>query len=326
MASILNDTELKKLLGTVIVNGTEGSIRSNSYVIRLGRSGEFINSGKSFELSENKGIKLPSGHSVGVTSVEILDFSKETVNKIFPNQALHGLLTPTTDLSREGVVVAATQVDAGFKGTLCWTLTNTGSQERSYVYGERLFKLTIFKLDESEIPVNFYNGTYQNQIDYLRSCRKGAPVGMRDNDWFDPHVENGPEQLLDDLMNAGYPWQAVGNRLKQIDAQYKTISSEYTELNASIADIKDELIDVKNQQSTIGTKISEAVKDGVKDLSNSILVSIIKAIVIIAGLACTIISSQNAINFISKFGVFIGLGVIIIVFLFSLFQKSSKKK
>ncbi len=54
MPTILSDTEIKNLLGTVIVNGDVGCIRPNAYVLRLGASGEFLNTGKEFDLSSDK--------------------------------------------------------------------------------------------------------------------------------------------------------------------------------------------------------------------------------------------------------------------------------
>ena len=49
MATILNDIEIKRLLGTVIVDGDSSCIRPNAYVLRLGSAGEFLNTGKEFE-------------------------------------------------------------------------------------------------------------------------------------------------------------------------------------------------------------------------------------------------------------------------------------
>ena len=125
MPTFLCDNEIKSLLGTAIIDGIEENLRPNAYVIRLGSEGEFLNSNKEFELgTQKKGLIIPPGHSVAVTSLETLDFSRKTVHQIFPDCDLHGLLSPTTDLSREGLVAPTTQIDAGFKGTLNWTINN----------------------------------------------------------------------------------------------------------------------------------------------------------------------------------------------------------
>ena len=117
MAELLNDQELKALIGKVIVNGDPSSIRPNSYVLRLGADGEFLNSEKAFKLGDKKkGIRVSPGHSVGITSRERIDFSKRAVAEFFPDHDLHGFVSPTTDLAREGIVAPTTQVDAGYQG------------------------------------------------------------------------------------------------------------------------------------------------------------------------------------------------------------------
>lgn len=105
MATILNDGELRKLIGKVIINGDPSCLRPNSYILRLGESGEFLNSGKTFCLgTAKKGLRIKPGTSVAVTAFETIDFTRETVHQIFPDNDLHGLVSPTTDLSREGIL------------------------------------------------------------------------------------------------------------------------------------------------------------------------------------------------------------------------------
>ena len=52
MAELLNDVEIRRILGTVIKDGVETSIRPNSYVLRLGSTGEFLTTGKEFSLGD----------------------------------------------------------------------------------------------------------------------------------------------------------------------------------------------------------------------------------------------------------------------------------
>lgn len=67
MATLLNDKEIKSLFGSVLKDADEACIRPNSYVIRLGATGEFLNTGKDFDLSkEKKSIRIHAGHQVGL--------------------------------------------------------------------------------------------------------------------------------------------------------------------------------------------------------------------------------------------------------------------
>jgi hypothetical protein len=51
---ILNDSEIKRLLGSVIVNGDGANIRPNAYVLRLGAKGEFLIFGFRSRTTENQ--------------------------------------------------------------------------------------------------------------------------------------------------------------------------------------------------------------------------------------------------------------------------------
>ena len=216
MATILNDKELEKLFGTVIKDADKSCVRPNSYILRLGANGAFINTGKEFELKENNGIRLAPAHAVGITALETIDFSQDTVNKIFPECDLHGFLSPTTDLSREGLIAPSTQIDAGYKGTLNWTITNPSGKTAEFVYGERLFRMTIVRLEKGERPELPYQGDYQEKQGYVPSRRRGAPKGMKESDWESAGVDGGPEEKLEELINSGYPWDILGTGLKTV--------------------------------------------------------------------------------------------------------------
>ena len=49
---------------------------------------------------------------------------------------------------------------------------NTSSQERRFVYEEKCFRFTIFKLAHGERPERAYSGDYQGKEGYVRSQRR----------------------------------------------------------------------------------------------------------------------------------------------------------
>ncbi len=317
MATILNDLEIKKLLGNVIGNGSDECIKPNSYIIRLGSVGEFINTNKEVKLGKNKkGIKVQPGHSVALTSLEILDFRRETVHKIYPNNDLHALLSPTTDLSREGIVAPTTQVDAGYHGTLNWTITNTSNEERRFIIEEKIFRLTIFRLEENEIPETLYKGDYQNLTGYIRSKRKGPPVGMKDSEWEDSSLKGSPEDILDNLLRSGYPWHALGQRLKEIDDQFKSVSNEYAIIHDSIDKLTNEMGSFKKLQGDFSGNLSKNIKEAVKEetttLQNRWLLGGGSILVALLGLILSITSNSNALKFLINNGPWLGIVLTII--------------
>ena len=204
--------------------------------------------------------------------METVDFRRETVARHFPDCDLHALISPTTDLQREGVVAPTTQVDAGYEGTLNWTLTNSSSEERRFVYRERLFRVTILKLADGERPARLYEGAYQGKKGYVRSERSGAPVGMRPQDWEESTIKEGPEVLLERLIQSGFPWNVLGTRLKTIDNQFQTVTNEYadirdsmerleSDLRQSVERLEGDVRDIRKELAQVPDKVREIVKD-----------------------------------------------------------------
>jgi len=312
MATILNDEELRKLIGSVIIGGDESSIRPNSYVLRLGAGGEFLNVGKEFTLGKGKkGLKIPPGHSVALTAHEEINFTRETVRAIYPDNDLHGIVSPTTDLSREGLVAPTTQVDAGYHGTLNWTVTNTSNEERRFVYNERVFRLTILKLEPGETPIKPYQGDYQNKKGYVRSRRKGAPVGMREDEWEDPAVKGGPEALLENLMKSGYPWHALGQKLKMIDEQMKIVTDEYAQIDDSMSKMNSELDALSRQHLEAASSLPQTIRSLLQEeasaLQNRWLVAAASMLIVVIGIVLAFASSEPAVKWLKESGSWVGL-------------------
>lgn len=313
MATILNDTEINHLLGKVIINGDPTSVRPNAYVLRLGATGEFLTTGKEFDIgSKKKGLRIQPGHSVGVTAYETLDFRRETVQQLYPGKDLHAIVSPTTDLSREGIVAPTTQVDAGFHGTLNWTFTNTSSVERRFVYKERIYRITIFRLEEGERPEHLYAGDYQSQMGYVRSRRSGAPVGMKEAEWEDGQVKGGPEDLLDNLIRSGYPWHILGSRLKEIDLQFKSVSDEYAEIHDSINNLSRQVTSIDERQHDTPDTVRRVLREETTSLQNSWLIGAGSLLLGFTGVALAVSSNQRVWQFLRDYGAIVGIALIAI--------------
>jgi deoxycytidine triphosphate deaminase len=325
MPTILSDAEIKKLLGTVIINGDLNNIRPNAYVLRLGAKGEFLNTGKEFDLTKDKkGLRIQPGHSVAVTAFETLDFRRETVHKIYPGHDLHAFVSPTTDLSREGIVAQTTAVDAGFYGTLNWTFANTSSVERRYIYKERIYRVTIFRLEEGETPEHLYKGDYQEQTGYVRSRRTGAPVGMKESEWDDGRIKGGPQDILEDLINSGYPWHGLGLRLKEIDLQLVSVTNEYALIHDSISKLSDDVNVIRERQTDTPNTVRNVLREEAGSLQNRWLIAAASTLAVFVGLGMTLFSSPFISQLVKSYGMFIGLGIIALAAL-ALYLNSRRK-
>lgn len=331
MATLLNDKNIRKLFKTVILNADESCLRPNAYVLRLGKVGEFITTNKEFEIGtpKSQGIKIQPGHSVGITALEDINFSREAVHKVFPGHDLHALLSPTTDLSREGIVAPTTQIDAGYHGTLNWTIANTSSKEARFTYGEKIYRMTIFKLEEGETPDIIYSGDYQNKHGYIRSRRKGAPVGMKESQWVDAFTEDGPENMLDQLIKSGYPWNALGSRLKQIDEQFETVTDEYSKIHEAIKKLTARIDQISKKQGTaledVRTIIQSEIQSQTSSMQDKWLIRLGSAFLIAFGLAISIFSNDIVIDFIKQYGGILGpVAILAGVLVFKIKNRKSK--
>jgi deoxycytidine triphosphate deaminase len=327
MATILNDKEIAGLVGKVIINGDASCVRTNSYVLRLGSSGEFLNSGKEFNIGgSKKGIRIQPGHSVALTAFETIDFRRETVRKIYPDQDLHALVSPSTDLSREGLVAPTTQVDVGYFGTLNWTLTNTSNETRGFLAQEKLFRITFFKLAPGETPTSTYKGDYQGRTGYVRSERRGPPAGMRENEWEDSCVEGGPEALLENLIKSGYPWNLLGQRLQVIDGQFQTVTNEYGEIKRAIDGLTRDFESFKEGSRDLPNMIGKVLDDRTSILQLRWLVAAASAIGALLGIIIPIITNESALKFLKNNGSWIGIlcFVLSLVGMYSALKKPKK--
>lgn len=316
MAEFLSDKEIEKLIGTAIINGDKNQIRPNSYILRLGSHGEFLNTNKEFELgSSKKGIIVSPGHAVALTAFEIIDFRRETVSKIFPEIDLYGMISPTTDLSREGIVAPSTHVDSGYYGTLNWTINNTSSEERKFLFKEKLFRLIVIKLNKDERPDKLYDGDYQGELGYVRSKRQGAPVGMKDTEWEDSKIKGGPEEVLDSLIKSGYPWHVLGQKLKEIDFQFKHVSEEYSHIYDTLENMENKINSIDTKYSNFSADLNSVVKNAIVNestyLQNRWLIGAGSMIGILFGFVLTILTNDKASKFISTNGSWIGLLLVI---------------
>jgi len=313
MARILSDKDLRSLFGTVLINADDSCLRPNSYVLRLGAHGEFLNTGKEFDLSKTKkGIKIHPGHSVGVTAHEELDFRRDTVHKIYPDHDLHAFVSPTTDLSREGIIAPTTQVDAGYHGTLNWTFSNNSSEERAFLFKERIYRVTVWFLEAGERPEQLYTGDYQSKTGYVRSHRSGAPVGMKASEWEEPFEKGGPQDLLEQLIASGYPWGMLGKRLKAIDEQFKDITNEYSAIQDSIENLNRTVDQIRERQSDTQNTVRTVLREEVGSLQNRWLIGAGSLLLGTIGLVLATSTNTTVWDFLKEYGAGFGIAFFII--------------
>jgi deoxycytidine triphosphate deaminase len=237
LAKILADKEIRKLLGTVILNGDEHRINPNGIEIRLGKHVLFQSTDEEKELEPDMFLKVIPGESVIISSYERVDFSPDAVQTIFPGCNLMAFITPTTTMMREGIMQSSTKVDPGFVGSLNWGLRNSSIRDFVLGFREPIFKLTFFLLDGDEIPETLYgdrtDDRYQNTSGILRSTRT-IPASIPAKRMVGSTIERLDPQKQ--LREAGYPFSHIGQELTELHGKFEIVSSDVLLLKTAITD------------------------------------------------------------------------------------------
>jgi len=242
MAKILADQEVKKLLGTLIHGADESRLNANGIELRLGSQVRFMSTGEIKPLSPDHYLRIAPGESVVVCSLEKLDFTPEAVHRLYPGMAVMGFVTPTTTMMREGVMHAATKVDAGFRGQLNWSFRNGSYKEVLLAYGEPIFKLTLFLLQADEAPEKAYgertSDQYQDTAGIKPSARRIPADIPKERILASSWEKLDPKR---ELRQAGPPFDHISTELTRLDGEFKMVSSNVGLLKEEIGKRTEEL-------------------------------------------------------------------------------------
>jgi len=289
MAKILPDREVKQLIGTVIREGDCEFLNPNGIELRLGADVRFLSTGEEKALGKGRFLKVTPGETVLISSMEELDFTQETVEALFPGRMIMGIITPTTTMMREGISQVATKIDAGFRGTLNWSLRNGSTKDLIVQFGEPIFKLTLFLLDEDEKPDLAYGARqgdrYQDTEGIARS-RRSIPVDIPKKSLVASSVEKlDPTKRL---QEAGYPFNHIGTELITLHGKFEAVSTGVTALREEFEKLDTRLSGkIEHETKSLLDRINETSKsllDKVEILFRDRMLSMCASVVGIATL------------------------------------------
>jgi deoxycytidine triphosphate deaminase len=270
MAKILADRDIRRLIGTVILDADEARLNANGIEIRLGKNVTFQSTGEEKELGPGVFLKVRPGESVLISSYEDFRFTSEAIHKVFPNRDLRAFITPTTTMMREGIMQAATKVDSGWDGNLNWGLRNSSIKDFILGFGEPIFKLTIFLLEGDEVPEVPYGGrdgdVYQGTQGIARSARK-IPVQIPKSKLVESSVERiDPTRQL---QEAGYPFSHIGTELTSLHGKFEIVSKDVLLLKDQFQEQTKEIRDkIEEETGRLSTKVDESQKTALKEVES----------------------------------------------------------
>ncbi len=259
MAKILADRDIKRIIGSVLADADTELINPNGIELRIGKDVHFHSTGEEMQLEPGHFLKVNTGETVSISSIETIDFTAKTVQTFFPNQMLMGFITPTTTMMREGISQVATKIDAGFRGNLNWGLRNGSIKELILKYGEPIFKLTIFLLDKDESPDLAYGerpkDSYQDTKGIIRSNRS-IPADIPKSKIVSSSF--GRIDPKKQLQEAGYPFDHIGTELTTLHGKFEVVSADVRMMKEEFSRRTAELSDkIASETTTLSTKIQE---------------------------------------------------------------------
>src|SRR2546425_11923957 len=274
MAKFLADRDIRKLIGTVLLNAEAERINPNGIELRLGKHVHFHSTGEEKELEAGLFLKVSPGETVSISSIEQIDFRVPTVQSIFPNAMLMGFITPTTTMMREGISQVATKIDAGFRGILNWGLRNGSTKDLILQYGEPIFKLTLVVLEHDEVPETPYgdrsSDSYQGTEGIKRSARRlpadipKSKIVSSSFDQLDPKKQ---------LREAGYPFDHIGTELTTLHGKFEVVSSDVRMMRDEFHRRTSELSEkIQSETTTLAGKLEEERKNVLERVESLVVV------------------------------------------------------
>jgi deoxycytidine triphosphate deaminase len=227
MANILPDRDLTRLLDKCILQGDKDCVKTNTYELRLGNKARFRNSDETVELKPGEYLEVGPGETVDLTSLEVIDFREDSVEKVFPRKALMGFLTSRTTLMREGISFAPTKIDPGFYGTLDWVFKNHDFRAVMLPYGERLVNLIVFQLESGEVPDIQYgmrNTDHYQGSPGLQPSARSLPAQIPEA--LIKRQSRRPEDASRRIRDYGPPLSWVGTELESLTDKFRDLSTK----------------------------------------------------------------------------------------------------
>jgi len=260
MAKILADKEISDFIGSVLIDADEELLNPNGIELRLGKHVLFHSTGEEKKLGPDMSLKISPGETVSISSIETIDFRRDTVQKILPGSMLMAFINPTTTMMREGISQVATKIDAGFHGILNWGLRNGSTKDLVLQYGEPIFKLTIFVLGEDELPELEYgerpSDDYQDTEGIKRSTRRVLADIPKSKIISSSFSQIDPKKQL---KEAGYPFHHIATELVTLDGKFEIVSKDVALMKDEFHRLTSELSDkMESETSTLSKKIEES--------------------------------------------------------------------
>ena len=180
---ILTDTDLKNIVvenrevqhkddKLLISPYSKKSITPVGYDLRIGNGYSSRKSGKYFELKENQELKIKSGDTILVRTLERIEMPK--------NRTISGLISSKVSIVTQGITHISTTIDADWKGNLLITISNVSNETVKLKYGQK-FCTAVFITNISAPTIFSNHEESRNDIFFREWTKKNRKAKLRNN-------------------------------------------------------------------------------------------------------------------------------------------------
>ena len=141
--------------------------------------------------------------------------------------------------------------------------------------------------------------------------------------------EGGPEDMLNQLIEFGYPWSALGSCLKHISNELKTVAEGYAHIEDSIGKLNDKVKRIAEKQDAVSENIRQIIREEIRGQASSMqdrwLIDIAALFMAFSGIAIGIASNNLLIGLIKEYGGMISPALVVAAaVMFLIGDKNSK--
>ena len=143
--------------------------------------------------------------------------------------------------------------------------------------------------------------------------KDGVETSVRSSDWEDAVTKEDPAALLDRVIESGFPWNALGTKLKAIDNQFQEVSNEYANIHDSIerlegeiGGISKEVEEIRSSQGGLTDRIRQVVREELPAMQDRWLIATGSLVIALVGIVITVINSKVARDLLAQHGVWFG--------------------
>lgn len=121
------------------------------------------------------------------------------------------------------------------------------------------------------------------------------------------------------MIESGFPWNALGTKLKAIDSQFVEVSNEYANIHDSIERLEGEIggigkevEEIRSSQGSLTDRIRQVVREELPAMQDRWLIATGSLVLVLVGIVISVINSKVAKDLLAQHGVWFGPVLVVV--------------